>query len=152
MVCEMKFVICLLLASSFAVSMVGRAYGRNIELMVPIADAVAATDVSDRPSGAVKFYFATQKSPEILKYLGSYLAVPRTGSAGRSDQRACHEAFLWTLVHLEKRAQRAGANAVVNIVSYYRKRERASTSEFECHVGNVIVTVWLKGDLVRIPK
>jgi len=57
-----------------------------------------------------------------------------------------------TLVDLEKRAQRGGATAVVNIVSYYRKMEMASATDFECHVGNVIVTVWLKGDLVRIAE
>lgn len=148
----MKTLACSLMALSFAVSMAGRAYGRNVELLVPIADAMAAIDVSDRPRGVVKFFFATEESPAILKNLGSYLAAPRTGAAGRSDQRACHEAFLWTLVDLEKRAQRVGANAVVNIVSYYRKKEMASITEFECHVGNVIVTVWLKGDLVKIAE
>ena len=89
------------MALSFAVSMAGRADGRNVELLVPIADAMAATKFSDRPSDAVKFFFATQKSPEILVKLGSYLAAPRTGAAGLSDQRACHEAFLWTLVELK---------------------------------------------------
>jgi hypothetical protein len=43
-----------------------------------------------------------------------------------------------------------GANAVVNIVSYYQNTELANAGEFECHVGNVIATVWLKGDLVKI--
>jgi len=148
----MKLLVFSLIALSFAVSLAGRAHGRNVELFVPIADAMAATDVSDRPTSAVKFFFTTQKSPEILKDLGSYLAAPRTGAAGRSDQRACHEAFLWTLVDLEKRAQRAGANADANIVSYYRKKEMASTIECECHIGNVIVTVWLKGDLVKIAE
>jgi hypothetical protein len=28
----------------------------------------------------------------------------------------------------------------------------ASTIEFECHVGNVVVTVWLKGELVMIAE
>jgi len=148
----MKPLACSLMALSFALFMAGRAHGRNVQLFVPIADAVAAPDVSDRPTGAVKFFFATQKTPEILKNLGSHLAAPRTGAAGVSDQRACHEAFLWTLIDLEKRAQRAGANAVVNIVSYHRKKEMASATEFECHVGNVIVTVWLKGDFVRIAE
>ena len=111
-----------------------------------------ATGIADRPTGAVKFFFATQKSPEVIKNFGSHLAAPRTGAAARSDQRACHEAFLWTLINLEKRAQRVGANAVVNIVSYYRRKERARATEFECHVGNVIVTVWLKGDLVKIAE
>jgi hypothetical protein len=147
---RLKFFLCTLTALGFAVSPVGLAYSRNVELLLPIAEAMAAADVSDRPTGAVKFFFATQKSPEILKDLGSYLAAPRTGAAGLSDQRACHEAFLWTLVDFEKRAHRAGANAVVNIVSFYRYKEMASATNFECHVGNVIVTVWLKGDLVNI--
>ena len=148
----MKLFVCLLMALGFALCAARLARARNVELLIPIADAMAATGISDRPTGAVKFFFATQKSPEILKSLGSYLAAPRTGAMGLSDQRACHEAFLWTLVDLEKRAQRAGANAVVNIVSFYRKKEMASTSEFECHVGNVIATVWLKGDLVNIAE
>jgi len=148
----MKSLVCSLMAVTLTVSMAGLAHGRNVELLVPIADTMAASKVSDRPIGAVKFFFATQKSPEIVKNLGSYLAAPRTGAAGLSDQRACHEAFLWTLVYMEKRAQRVGANAVVNIVSYYRKKEMASATEFECHVGNVIVTVWLKGDLVKIAE
>jgi hypothetical protein len=109
---RMKSLVYSLMAFSFAVSMAGRAHGRNVELRMPIADAMAATDVSDRPTGVVKFFFATEKSPAILKNLGSCLASPRTGAAGLSDQRACHQAFLWTLVDLEKRTQRAGANAV----------------------------------------
>jgi len=146
----MKSLLGSFMAMTLAVFIAGPAYGRNVQLMVPIVDAMAETNVSDRPSGAVKFFVAKQKAPEIVNNFGSYFAAPRTGAAGRSDQRACHEAFLWTLVHLEKRAQRVGANAVVNIVSYYQKKEIASASEFECHVGNVIVTVWLKGDLVKV--
>lgn len=146
----MKTLVRLLLVLISIVSMTGLAHGRNVELIVPIADALAASDIKDRPTGAVKFYFAEEKAPNVAKNLGSYLAAPRTGASGKSDQRACHEAFLWTLLNLEDRALRAGANAVVNIVSYYKRKERSSVAEFECHVGNVIVTVWLKGDLVRL--
>ena len=146
----MKSLLIALTVLTSAIVVTGSAHGRNVQLFISIADALAATDIADRPTGAVKYYFATQKSPEVIKNLGSYLAAPRTGAAARSDQRACHEAFHWTLLNMEKRAQRVGANAVVNIVSYYRKKEMASSSEFECHVGNVIATVWLKGDLVKI--
>jgi len=78
------------------------------------------------------------------------LAATPTGATGKSDERACHEALHWTLVALEKRAQQAGANAVVNIVSFYGKNELSSATMFECHVGNVIVSVFLRGDLVKI--
>jgi hypothetical protein len=89
----MKTSVSSLMALSFAVSMTGQAEGCNVELLVPIADAIATTYVSDRPTGAVQFFFATQKSPEILIKLGSYLAAPRTGASGRSDQREVMKPF-----------------------------------------------------------
>jgi uncharacterized protein YbjQ (UPF0145 family) len=57
---------------------------------------------------------------------------------------------LWTLLALERRAQQVGANTVVNIVNYYRKYQMSSVTDFECHVGNVIVTVVLKDELVKL--
>jgi hypothetical protein len=126
------------------------AYARNVKLILPIVAAMEASDLPDRPTGSVKFFFGNQKSPEILTKFGSYVATPRTAAMSMSDEKACYGALLWTLVALEKRALQVGANAVVNIVSYYQKNEMASATEFECHVGNVIATVWLKGDLVKI--
>jgi uncharacterized protein YbjQ (UPF0145 family) len=117
--------------------------------MLPIAAALEAKDIPDRPTGSVKFFFGNQASPQILTKLESYVATPKTSAMGKADQRACHEALLWTLVAMEKRAQQKGANAVVNIVSFYKKNEISSATEFECHVGNVIVSVVLKGDLVK---
>jgi uncharacterized protein YbjQ (UPF0145 family) len=125
-------------------------YARNVKLILPIAPAMEASDIPDKPTGAVKFFFATQATPKIVANLGRYSTTPKTGAAGKSDERACHEALLWTLVALEKRARQAGANAVVNIVSFYGKNELSSATEFECHVGNVIVSVFLKGELVKI--
>jgi hypothetical protein len=139
-----------LIVFSLSVSAAVPAYARNVKLILPIATALEATGIPDRPTGAVKFFFGSQKSPEILKKVGSYVATPRSEAMGMSDEKACHGAFLWTLVALEKRALQMGADAVVNIVSYYQKKEMSSPAEFECHVGNVIATVWLKGDLVKI--
>jgi hypothetical protein len=128
------------------------AQARNVMLILPIATALEAKDIPDRPTGAVKFFFAEQATPPIQTRLGSYVATPRTGAAGKSDVQACNEALLWTLLALEKRAQQAGANAVVNIVSFYQKKEMSSVSQFECHVGNVIVGVAMKGELVKLAE
>ena len=146
----MKIPACALMILSFALSTVGPAAARNVKLILPIAAAMEATDVQDRPTGAVKFFFGAQTSPKILAKFGSHVASPRTAAMGKSDDKACREALLWTLVALEKRAQQVGANAVVNIVSYYKKEELASATGFECHVGNVIVSVVFKGELVKI--
>ena len=40
-------------------------------------------------------------------------------------------------------------NAVVNIISYYKKVELSSAIEFECHAGSG-AHVYLKGDLAKI--
>ena len=141
-VCATVLSLCALFASA--------AHARNVQLILPIAAALEATDIPDRPTASVKFFFGNQAVPQILTKVESYVAAPKTGAMGKSDQRACHEAFLWTLVALEKRAQQKGANAVVNIASFYKKHEMSSATEFECHVGNVIVSVVLKGDLVKI--
>lgn len=127
-------------------------YARNVKLILPIAPALEAKGIEDKPSGAVKFFFGAQKPTNIIAELGSYVASPRSDAMGRSDESACNRALLWTLVAMEKRAQQIGANAVVNIVSYYNKVEMPSATEFECHVGNVIARVVLKGELVKISQ
>ena len=40
-------------------------------------------------------------------------------------------------------AKQAGANAVINIVSYYKKNENKSASQYECHAGAVVAGVAL---------
>jgi hypothetical protein len=45
--------------------------------------------------------------------------------------------------------KKLSANAVVNIISYYKKVEMSSATEFECHAGPG-AHVFLKGDLAKI--
>jgi uncharacterized protein YbjQ (UPF0145 family) len=54
------------------------------------------------------------------------------------------------MIALQKRAKQLSANAVVNIISYYKKVPMSSTTEFECHAGAIIAGVALKGDFVKI--
>lgn len=128
------------------------AHARNVELMLPIAAALEATDIPDRPTGAVKFFFGDQPPPKIAAKIETYVATPRTNAMAKSDLRACQEALLWTLLALEKRALQKGADAVVNIVSFHRNRAMSSATEVECRVGNVIVSVFLKGELVKLAE
>ncbi|HEU4344524.1 MAG TPA: excinuclease ATPase subunit [Candidatus Binatia bacterium] len=123
---------------------------RDTKHILPIAAAMEVKDASEKLNGSVKFFFGTQKSPEILKKLGSFVSNRKTNAFGKSDEQACNWAFLSALVSFEKRAQELGANAVVNIVSYYKKNEMSSATEFECHAGAIIAGVALKGDFVTI--
>jgi uncharacterized protein YbjQ (UPF0145 family) len=109
-------------------------------------------DAQDKLDGSIKFFFGTQPTPPILTKLGSDVSNRKTNSFGKSDEKACAWAFLSAMIALENRAKQLGANAVVNIVSYYQKVEMSSTTEFECHAGAIIAGVALKGDFVKIAE
>jgi hypothetical protein len=47
-------------------------------------------------------------------------------------------------------AKQLGANAVVNIASYFKNNTLSSATEFECHAG-VSAHVMLKGEFVKVP-
>jgi hypothetical protein len=98
----------------------------------------------------VKFYFAGQKHPVVLETFKTDVSNLKTNSFGKGDEVACNWAFLSTLLSFQKRAKELGANAVINLVSYYKKNEMASATQFECHAGAIIAGVALKGEIVTV--
>jgi uncharacterized protein YbjQ (UPF0145 family) len=125
-------------------------HARDTRHLLPIAAAMETKDAQDKLDGSVKFFFGDQAAPQILTKLGSDVANRKTNAFGKSDEKACNWAFLSAVVALEKRAQQLGANAVINVVSYYNRKVMSSTTEFECHAGAIIAGVVLKGDFVKI--
>ena len=125
-------------------------HARDTRHLLPIAAAMETKDAQDKLDGSVKFFFGDQAAAQVLTKLGSDVANRKTNAFGKSDEKACNWAFLSALVALEKRAQQLGANAVINVVSYYNRKVMSSTTEFECHAGAVIAGVVLKGDFVKI--
>lgn len=127
------------------------ASARNDKYLLPISSALQAKDAPETPNGAVKFFFGDQEYPAVSAKLGNYSTHQRSSTRPAEDARSCNVAFLKALVALQKRAQQAGANAVVNIASYYRNITFSSATEFECHAG-VSAHVMLKGDMVKIAE
>ncbi len=97
-----------------------------------------------------KLFFGNQETPKVLAKLGTDVTNLKTNAVGKSDEKACNWVFLSALLALEKRAKQLGANAVINIVSYYKKDVMSSATEFECHAGAVIAGVALRGEFVKI--
>ena len=126
------------------------AHGRDTKHLLPIAAAMETKDAQDKLDGSVKFYFGDQAPPQVVTVLGSDVSNRKTNAFGKSDENACHWAFLSAMVALQTRAQQMGANAVINIVSYYSKNVMSSATEFECHAGAIIAGVALKGNFVKI--
>ena len=101
------------------------------------------------PTGPFGFFFGKQPTPAIVTNLGNAIPHGKASTRRTDDVKACNAAFLAALVDLQKRAKQAGANGVINIVSYYKNIEMASPTEFECHAGAAAHAI-LRGDLVKI--
>ena len=133
------------------ISMATPAYSRDDKYVLPIKEALESTEAQQKPDGSVKFLFGKGAIPPIASKLGTVTPHGKARTRRTDDMKACNAAFLAALTDFEKSAKKAGANAVVNIVSYYKNVEMASATEFECHAG-VAAHAILRGDLVKLAE
>jgi len=148
----MKRISQLTIVAALTLSAAWPAHARDDKLMFPVAPALEAKDAKEKLDGSVKFYFGNQETPKILTKLGTDVTNQKTNKFGKSDERACNWVFLSAMIQLDKRAKQLGANAVVNIVSYYQKNVTSSPTEFECHAGNIVASLALRGEFVKIAE
>ncbi|MEN5394054.1 excinuclease ATPase subunit [Stenotrophomonas sp. TWI377] len=99
--------------------------------------------------GSVKFYLAGEKV-SVLQRLGEDVTNKKTNAANKSDAEACRWVALSALRALQDGAKSRGANAVVDIVSYYKKNEFKSTTNYECYAGAILAGVALKGTYAKV--
>ena len=100
----------------------------------------------------VPFYMAKQKHPAIKKDLGVFRSNKRTNALNKSDDEACKIAFLSAIISLQERAQRMGADGVVDIKSITKHKKLVSAGKYRCAAGDIIANVVLTGRLVEFSK
>jgi uncharacterized protein YbjQ (UPF0145 family) len=100
----------------------------------------------------VPIYFAAQPHPAVASDLGVVKSNRRTNAFNKTDEAACEIAFLSAVIALQSRAQREGADAVIEIKSITNTDELESTSQYRCSAGNVVANVVLIGRIVRLEK
>lgn len=136
-------------AAILALTFSTTAMSRDTRHLLPIEEAMNTPDAQQKLDGSIKFYFADESHPKIQQIVPGVVSSRKTNAFMKSDEEACSWVFLSTMIALQERAQREGADAVVNIVSYYDRKEMASRDEYECHAGAVMAGVALKGDVVK---
>lgn len=99
--------------------------------------------------GSVRFYLAGQ-SPNIVQRMDQGVSNRKTNAAGKTDETACRWVALSVLKAFQESAKNRGANAVVDIVSWYKKREFRSSTHYECHAGAFVAGVTLKGTYAKV--
>jgi len=138
------------LATLLGTALLAPAMARDTPLTLPLEDVINSPEAEGKLDGSVKFYLAGQKTPKVLKRLSSDVSNKKTNGAGKSDEVACRWAALSALIAFQEKAKSLGANAVVDMVSYYKRDEFKSETEYECHAGAFVVGVALKGTYANV--
>lgn len=132
------------LALSLACSTPTLAADRTVFL--PLQPAIEAAQAAGKIDGSVKFYLAgTGPKGKVLE--AGVVTNRKTNAFAKKDAEACLWVAQSAVIALHEAAKKAGANAVTNIVSYYRKNEYSSKTDYECHAGAMVAGVALRGDL-----
>lgn len=139
----------LTIAALGAMTIASDAHARDTEYNLPIAEAIQDAELRTNLGNEVAFYFSGQPNPPIAKSFGEYVTNKKTNAFGKPDLVACRWAMLSALLQLRDRAKQLGADAVINIVSYYKKDATASATNYVCHAGAVVAGVALKGTFVK---
>jgi uncharacterized protein YbjQ (UPF0145 family) len=130
----------------------GPALARDTTLHIPLADVLAMPEAHSKLDAGFRFFLAGQKTPKVIRRFSTDVSNPKTNGFNKSDEYGCKWAALSALIQLQDSAKREGANAVVDIVSFYKKNEYSSATDFECHAGAFVIGVALKGTYAKIAE
>ncbi len=132
---------------SLACSAQALAADRTVHL--PMQTAIDAAQAAGKIDGSVRFYLAgTGPKGTVLE--SGVVTNRKTSAFAKKDEDACLWVAQSAIIALHEAAKKAGANAVTNIVSYYRKNEYSSKTDYECHAGAMVAGVALRGDLSKV--
>ena len=132
------------------VTFCGSAYARDSRVEQNLAELLSSPEAAQVGiDGSVRFYLSGQPVGVIQRF-GEDVANRKTNAANKSDAEACRWVALSTLLALQEGAKSRGANAVVDIVSYYKKNEFKSPTNYECHAGAFVAGVALKGTYAKV--
>ncbi|MDR0700908.1 MAG: hypothetical protein LBF61_00630 [Azoarcus sp.] len=96
--------------------------------------------------GTVKFYLKGQNIPgKVVQTFPEARSSKKTNAANKSDEAACEWALRSVLISFQDNAKKRGANAIIDLVSFYNQKEYTSPAQFECHAGAILAGVAMKG-------
>ena len=118
---------------------------------LPVNDAAKSPLGKERLLN-VPFYMAKQKHPAVKKDLGVFRSNKRTNALNKTDKEACKIAFLSAIISLQERAQRMGADGVVDIKSITKHKSLVSAGKYRCSAGDLMANVAITGRVVEFSR
>lgn len=125
---------------------------RDSRAMYSLSEALSTEAAKSKLNQDVRFYFGKQSHPRAAKKFGEVMTNKKTNAFNKTDKGACEWAFLSAMISFQKRAIAEGGDAVINIRSYYKRKEISSESEFECGAGKIIAGVTFLGEIVKLAR
>lgn len=145
----MKQIISIVLLAFLALA--PQAEARNTRHELPLQDLLNSPMAREAGiDGSVRFYLRGASHPPIQSRMGEDIGNRKTNAANKSDVEACNWVALSVLKAFQEKAKAMGANAVVDMVSYYKRREFSSPSNYECFAGTILAAVTLKGTYAKV--
>ena len=139
-----------LIAATALLAVASTANARETRVELPLHDLINSPEAKAAGiDGSVRFFLAGEKV-NVQQRLGEDVTNKKTNAANKSDAEACNWVALSALKALQVGAKSRGANAVVDVVSYYKKNEFKSTTNFECYAGAILAGVALKGTYAKV--
>ena len=141
-----------LVLGMIAAALAAPALARDEALKMSFADLLESPQAKAKLDGSVTFFLAGQKTPKIIERKGEDVSNKKTNGFNKDAVTGCQWAALATLIAFQDKAKQMGANAVVDIVSYYKRETFTSATEYECHDGAFVTGVTLKGTYAKVAK
>ncbi|WP_312238115.1 excinuclease ATPase subunit [Stenotrophomonas sp.] len=139
-----------LIATTALLAVASTAQARDTRVEQPLRELVNSQAARDAGiDGSVRFYLAGEKV-NVQQRFGEDVTNKKTNAANKSDEEACRWVALSALRALQDGAKSRNANAVVDIVSYYKKNEFKSATNYECYAGTLMAGVALKGTYAKV--
>jgi uncharacterized protein YbjQ (UPF0145 family) len=128
-----------------------QAYAADRRVEMPFADLLNSSEAKDAGiDGSVRFYLAGQSTPRVVQRMGDGVSIKRSNGFAKSDQTSCNRAMLSVLRAFQESAKQKGANAVIDFVSYYKKNEERSATNYVCYAGALMSAVTMKGTYAKV--
>jgi hypothetical protein len=119
-------------------------------ILINLADAMATPEYQQMLDGSVKFDLGNSPHPAVAERYGERVTNRKTNGFAKEAGVACRHVLLSALIALQDEARSLGGNAVVNIVSYFKRHTVSNDTQAECYKGFFIASVALKGDIVKL--
>nr|WP_315233680.1 excinuclease ATPase subunit [uncultured Albidiferax sp.] len=126
------------------------AFARDVEYQIPLEEVLKMPEAQAKLDGSVKFYLSGSNTPAIEQTLGEDRSHGTANGSVKEELAGCHAAALSSLLAFQAKAKKLGANAVVDIHSFFKNEVNKSPTTLECHAGTFRIHVVLKASYAKV--